>query len=96
MPSVYDFHVECQNCGEVVDVDPPKSRTKFGWGFGIVLGLIGLFIGLSVGIATAGFGMAATPFTLVIGLYAGYRIGVWSAEKKDGIACPSCTGHVAG
>lgn len=96
MVSVYDIPVQCQSCESVVSVDPPASRRKYGLGFAAVLGVIGLFFGLSVGIATAGFGMAATPFTLVIGLYAGYRIGAWSARKKDGIDCPECHSHVVG
>ncbi|MBX0297865.1 hypothetical protein [Haloarcula nitratireducens] len=95
MASVYDFNVQCGSCGDIVEATPPKSKRTFSLASAFLLGTIGMFLGLSVGVATAGFGMAATPFTLVIGLYVGYRIGVWSAEKKDGLGCPECDSHIA-
>lgn len=96
MASIYDVPVKCSSCSGVVEVEPPTNRRKYAVAGALIVGLIGFFIGLSIGVATAGLGMAAFPFTALIGLYIGYRIGSWSAEKKNGIPCPECDSHIAG
>lgn len=90
MVSIYDVDVECGDCSEPVSVDPPKNRIMYAVVLATILGTIGLIFGLTVGIATAGFGMAATPFTAVIGAYVGYRAGDWISEMVHGVRCPGC------
>lgn len=92
MVTVYDVSVVCDSCSETVEVVAPPSRRKYAlWGM-FLLGALGLGIGLSIGVATAGFGITAMPFTTVIGMFLGYRGGVWIAKRRQGINCPEC-GH---
>lgn len=92
MVSIYDVGIECGGCTDIVTAHPPQNSRKYGLILAALLGSIGLVIGVTVGIATAGFGMAAFPFTTIIGLYVGYKAGGWYAEKRDGVLCPEC-GH---
>lgn len=93
--NVSNLSVKCDSCGEINEPQPPINRFKYGIALAVVAGLLGIGIGLTIGIATAGFGMAATPFTLIIGAYSGWKIGAWGAEKQDGYSCPDCN-HIYG
>lgn len=88
--NVSKLAVRCDSCGDVEHPEPPENRRKYGIVLALLAGLLGAGVGLTIGVATAGFGMAATPFTLAIGLYGGWKIGAWGAEKQDGYSCPSC------
>lgn len=88
MASLYDLKVECEECGTVDHPDPPENRLKWIIGMVIIFASIGGFIGLVVGVATAGVGFAAWIFTLPLGLYFGYRTGKFGAEYRDGPSCP--------
>ena len=90
MVSIYDVGVHCKRCNNIVEVEPPSNKLALSALGSFLLGAIGFFIGLSVGVATAGLGIAAWPFTIVIGFYVGYRLGKWSARKHEGVACPAC------
>jgi|AntDeeMinimDraft_5_1070356.scaffolds.fasta_scaffold02526_3 hypothetical protein len=90
MASVYGLNVECEDCGEVANPDPPNNRLKWIVGMAIVFAGIGFFIGSVAGVATAGVGFVAWIFTLPIGLYVGYKIGAFGAEFMDGPSCPAC------
>lgn len=94
MVSIYDVQVKCDSCGAVGKAVPPKNRRKYGVAGALLLGLIGGIIGASVGIATAGVGAPAAPFTLVIGLYSGLMLGRWGAEKQDGVSCSECDASI--
>lgn len=82
--------VKCETCNDLVRPETPQYRTWFIIGGMAVLGGAGLLIGLTVGVATAGAGMTAAPFLVVIGLYAGYKTGGLIAEYLDGYSCPGC------
>lgn len=92
MVSIYDVGIKCDGCTDIVRAKPPQNRRRYALIVASVLGIIGLGIGLTIGVATAGFGMAAFPFTTIIGAYVGYKSGGWYAIKRDGILCPEC-GH---
>lgn len=92
MVSVYDLSVLCESCQTAVEPARPSGERKIGAIGAGILGVFGLLYGLTVGIATAGFGMVAAPFTLLIGAYAGYKLGAWYSERRDGVTCPDC-GH---
>ena len=90
MVSVYDVNVECESCGAVAQPGPPKNRLKWILGMALIFGGIGFAIGSVAGVATAGVGFVAWIFTLPVGLYIGYKIGVMGAEMMDGPSCPAC------
>jgi len=90
MASVYDLQVKCDNCGEVTQPDPPQNRLKWILGMVIIFAGLGGAIGLVTGVATAGAGFAAWIFTVPLGLFIGYRVGVTGSELLDGPSCPSC------
>lgn len=90
MRTIYQVDIQCGNCGKIVQADPPDRRWMFAGIGALLLGLFGLLIGLSVGVATAGFGAVAAIFTVPLGLYGGYKTGRWSAVKRDPPGCPKC------
>jgi len=90
MRTIYQVDIQCESCDEIVQPEPPERRWLFAGIGALLLGLFGLFVGLSVGVATAGFGVVAAFFTVPIGLYGGYKTGRWSANKRDPPSCPRC------
>lgn len=90
MASVYNLNVECENCGEVAQPNPPKNRLKWVLGMAIIFAGLGFMIGSVFGIATAGFGFVATVVTVPAGIYIGYKIGMVGSELLDGPSCPTC------
>lgn len=92
MGLVYDLTVQCDSCDDLVELEPPRFRYGLGLSLAFLLGILGFGTGLTFGVATAGFGMTAMPFTTIIGGYVGYRFGGWGARILSGITCPEC-GH---
>lgn len=84
------LNVRCESCSELVQPETPARRLLFIAAGMLTLGGAGLFIGLVVGVATAGFGTAAWVFTIPMGLYAGYKVGGWTATMLNGYSCPEC------
>lgn len=82
--------VRCGSCNDLVKPNTPTYRLYFILAGMITLGGAGLFAGLVVGVATAGFGTAAWVFTIPLGLYGGYKIGGWTATTLNGYSCPEC------
>lgn len=91
MRTIYQVDIQCGECDSTVQAEPPERRWLFSGIGAVLLGLFGLFVGLSVGVATAGFGVVAAIFTVPMGLYAGYKTGRWSAVKRDPPSCPRCS-----
>lgn len=85
--------VECESCNELVEPETPQYRVGFIIACMAIFGGAGLLIGLTVGVATAGAGMTAAPFLVVIGLYGGYKTGGFVAEYLDGYSCPECESY---
>lgn len=88
---VTTLDVQCNSCSEIVSLQHPKNRRKYGL---LVAGFSALFFGFGVGslfgIATAGVGFAATIPLGVLGAYFGMKTGRWVAGRQDGITCPEC------
>lgn len=84
--------VQCESCEGLVRPETPAYRLHFIAGFMAVLGGAGFLFGLVSGLATFGTAFIAWPIFLVLGLYAGYKIGGRAAEFMDGYSCPDC-GH---
>lgn len=82
--------VKCESCENFVQPETPTYRLLFILSGMLMLGGAGVFIGLVVGVATAGWGTAAWIFTIPMGLYAGYKIGGWTATVLNGYTCPDC------
>lgn len=95
MVSITNHNVQCAGCGEVVEPTGPEHRLLLGVIFSLAFGLLGLGIGTTIGIATAGFGIAATIPLSLLGLYFGWKLGGWIAALLDGVHCPDC-GHEFG
>lgn len=83
-------NVQCGGCGHVVDPEEPENKKKYGWTGALILGLLGLGVGATIGIATAGLGMPATIPLGLLGIYAGLKVGRKVAELQDGVTCPEC------
>ena len=82
--------VHCESCSELVRPETPAYRMHFIAGFMAVLGGAGFLFGLVSGLATFGTAFIAWPIFLVLGLYAGYKVGGRTAEYFDGYSCPEC------
>lgn len=90
MVSIYDLDVQCDSCNDIVELEPPRNRRKYGLIGAVLLGVLGFGIGGTIGIATAGLGIAATFPLTAIGLYSGLKGGRWAAGVQDGVKCPKC------
>jgi len=88
--SVYNYNVQCAECGEIDTPSRPNHWLKWIAGMALVFGGIGFIIGCVAGVATAGIGFVASVFTVPIGLYIGYKVGSIGAELLDGPSCPQC------
>lgn len=84
------FEVKCKDCEEIVSPEPIKHKRKYQFLMLFVFGMIGFGIGGTIGIATAGMGIAATLPLTIIGAYIGYKIGGWIAKIFGNITCPKC------
>jgi len=83
--------VKCTSCDEIVRPEGPKHKLVYAFGAAAVFALFfGVGVGSTIGIATAGLGIAATLPLGLIGAYAGYKLGNWVAGKRDGVTCPAC------
>ena len=87
--------VHCESCDEIVQPETPAYRLHYIIGFMALLGGAGFLFGLTAGLATFGTAFIAWPVFLVIGLYAGYKVGEWAAELMDGYSCPECSATFA-
>lgn len=88
---ITQFNVQCDSCKEIVEPKGPKNQLKYALGVAAVFALFfGLGVGGTIGIATAGLGIAATLPLGLLGAYFGYKTGNWVAGKKDGVSCPKC------
>lgn len=93
MVNVTKLEVRCASCESIVSPDGPVYKRHLGILGAILIGLFGFFTGSAIGIATAGFGIAATiPLTL-IGIVVGYSGGSFIAQLHDGVTCPECGGR---
>jgi len=90
MRTIYQVDIQCGGCGDIVEAEPPEHRWKFAGAGALVVGLVGLFLGLVTGIATAGVGFVAAFVTVPLGVYSGFKIGRWGAVKRDPPSCPKC------
>lgn len=90
---ITSLDVKCNSCDGLVNPEGPKHQLKYAIGVAAIFALFfGLGVGGTIGIATAGLGIAATLPLGILGAYFGYKTGSWVAGKRDGISCPDC-GH---
>lgn len=90
MVDVTQLNVRCDSCERIVQPDESVYKRKLGLLGAFFLGVFGFFTGSAIGIATAGFGIAATIPLTIIGLYVGYSGGSYVADLYDGVTCPEC------
>lgn len=95
MPRLANHAVECDSCEELVSPEEAAKRQRYGLIGLLLLGVAGLLTGSTIGIATAGLGMAATVPLGLIGAYSGWKFGAGWAQFRDGVNCPDC-GYVFG
>lgn len=88
---ITQFNIQCESCNEVVEPEEPENSLKYALGIAAIAALFfGVGIGGTIGIATAGLGIAATLPLGLLGAYFGYKGGHWFAGKRDGVSCPKC------
>lgn len=95
MPRLANYTVQCKGCDNLVEPNGAAKRRRNGLIGLFLLGVAGLLGGTSIGIATAGAGIAATIPLGLIGTYTGWKVGTGWARFRDGVNCPEC-GHVFG
>lgn len=95
MPRLADYTVKCEGCDELVEPVGATKRLRYALVGLFLLGVAGVLAGTSIGIATAGAGIAATIPLGLIGAYIGWKIGAGWARFRDGVNCPEC-GYVFG
>jgi len=96
MPSITNYDVRCTDCESIVSPNGPEYDQHLKIAGALALGLVGVLIGSVIGIATAGFGIAATLPLGGLGLFFGYFAGAWAARVHDGINCPECGSKFGG
>lgn len=88
---ITNFEVKCESCEEIVNPEGPKNGRKYGLLVAAISAIFfGLGVGGTIGIATAGLGIAATIPLGLLGAYFGFKGGRWVASKQDGVTCPAC------
>lgn len=90
MPRLANHTVECEGCDELVSPEEATKRQRYGLIGLILIGVVGVLAGSTIGIATAGLGIAATVPLGLIGSYSGWKLGAGWAEFRDGVNCPEC------
>lgn len=88
---IANLDVKCNSCSDIVQLEKPANRMKYGVLVGTLFALFfGFGVGGIIGIATAGVGIPAIAPLGLIGGYIGFKLGKWIAGKQDGITCPEC------
>lgn len=90
MTQLTKFNVECTDCNEVVNPNPPENKRRYGVLLALALGGLGGAVGGTIGIASGGLGAPAIIPLGLMGLVAGWLFGAWIARMQDGITCPQC------
>ncbi|WP_227134633.1 hypothetical protein [Halorubellus salinus] len=90
MVDITNLDVRCASCDSIVSPNGPKYDQHLKIAGALTLGLVGFLTGSVIGIATAGFGMAATLPLGGLGLFFGYFVGGFAARAHDGYDCPDC------
>lgn len=93
MVNVTKLDVRCESCKSIVKPDGPKYKSHLGLLGALLFGALGFATGSVIGIATAGFGIAATIPLSIMGLAVGYIGGSYIARLHDGVTCPGCGGR---
>lgn len=93
MVDVTKLDVRCESCNNITTPEDAAYKLHLGLIGALLLGAAGFFTGGAIGIATAGFGIAATIPLTGFGLLIGYAGGGYIARLHDGITCPECGGR---
>ncbi len=88
--------IKCPYCGkDVIALRDKKGRILITTTSALVLGGFGGFIGGSIGIATGGWGIAATVPLGIIGMIVGGGLGYIVSDKTiDKPTCPKCKNKI--